>query len=134
MKSVFLLSFVMNVLTINGFDPDLELCIDPSVDAAVIADDNISYVFKDDFYWELNPTSGIPTQTVANYISSRWNGLNGPIDAAFAIDDQNHKLSTVFIKVGKHIVNRFVTKTSLNTNQRVINGFYTTIETRRRTA
>ena len=111
MKTLIVLSLILNVLTIDAkdankksksrvfVDPGIALCEELTIDAAVVADDNIGYVFKGNFYWVLTISSGISQTVVAKYISDRWEGLTGPIDAAFTIDEAKYRLSTVFIKV-----------------------------------
>ena len=105
----FLLSLVWIVLSDDyeteaiPMDPEMQLCEDMSIDAAVFADDNVGYAFKGDFYWQMSSSSGISPNFVARYISDRWNGLTGPIDAAFTVDDSKYRFCTVFIKV-RHIV------------------------------
>ena len=91
--------FFLNDMFVSANDPELQLCLDLTIDAAVSADDGIDYVFKGDYYWRFSTTTGIPTDTIAQPISDRWPGLKGPIDAAFTIDEPKFRLSTVFIKV-----------------------------------
>jgi hypothetical protein len=88
----------INCQTTDTIDPDLQLCEDETVDAAVYSDDRKSYIFKGDYYWEFDSSSGI-SQEFGEPIKNSWIDLPTPIDAAFAIDEQTHRDSTVFIKV-----------------------------------
>ena len=111
MNILIQLSLILNVLAIDAndssdqiksrviSDPEIALCDELTIDAAVVADDGIGYVFKGNFFWKIDITTGISQQLVAQYISDRWEGLTGPIDAAFSIDEEKYRLSTVFIKV-----------------------------------
>lgn len=98
MNFLFVLSVVLltNVLSI---DPELQLCQDLTIDAAVVADDSIGYAIKGDFYWIIDVRKGINKNTTAGYLSDRWPGLTGPIDAAFTIDEARLRYGTVFLKV-----------------------------------
>ena len=98
MKTFILLTTILNVLTIDAMDPEIALCKELKIDAAVIADDNIGYAFKGDFHWTMDYISGISQHFVAKHISDRWEGLTGPIDAVFTIDESKYGLTTVFIK------------------------------------
>ena len=94
-KKIFLVSLI-SIVSIDAMYPEIQLCKDLSIDAAVFADDNVGYAFKGEFYWQMSTTSGISPNFIARYISERWKGLTGPIDAAFTIDDSKYKLCTVF--------------------------------------
>jgi len=94
-----LLYIVLGLSSGKHIDPEMQLCEDLSIDAAVTADDNIGYAFKGDFYWTMSTTDGISSNTIARYIKNRWKGLSGPIDAAFTIETNKEELGTVFMKV-----------------------------------
>lgn len=94
-----LLYSVLGLSTGKDIDPEMQLCEDLAIDAAVTADDSIGYAFKGDFYWTMTTADGISSNTIARYINNRWKGLSGPIDAAFTIETSRGELGTVFIKV-----------------------------------
>ena len=79
-------------------DPDIRLCNDLNIDAAVKADDGLDYIFKDEYYWITDSKTGLSAD-FAQPISKRWPKLPTPLDAAFTLVDENLQWSTVFIKV-----------------------------------
>lgn len=101
MNCLFFLTNVMFLSSVSpglsDFDPETALCEDLVIDAAVTADDDISYVIKGDYYWTMT-WNGIPSDVIARPLSDRWQGLKGPIDAAFRIEEGYLGDSTVFLK------------------------------------
>lgn len=83
----------------NQNDPDVMLCKDMTIDAAVMGDDGGKYVFKGDYYWLIDKNGRAIASEYGELISERWPEVEVPIDAAFTFVDENVKWSTVFITV-----------------------------------
>ena len=83
-------------------DPDIKLCNDLTIDAAVISDDGLHLVFKDQYYWLINKYGSGLEEDYAKPISQRYSALKHPIDAAFTLVDELGQWSTIFINV-RHI-------------------------------
>ncbi|XP_054157548.1 uncharacterized protein LOC128955894 [Oppia nitens] len=98
------ISVTIIVLLMIGFtitldplvDPEEQLCIDLAIDAAIYADDGISYILKGDSFWQMDSQTGLLPEA-GNLISDRWPGLPTPVNAAFTIGEAKYGLSTVFI-------------------------------------
>ena len=99
MYLLLIVSVLINSMSLisSEIDPETALCQNLVIDAAVTADDDISYAIKGDYYWNMT-AEGIPPDVIARPLSDRWRGLSGPIDAAFKIDEAFHRVSTVFLK------------------------------------
>jgi hypothetical protein len=86
------------IIDCKSTDPDLLLCEELTIGAAVFADDGKDNVFEGYYYWEIDLNSGISTN-FGEPIKERWIDLPTPIDATFSVDERQVRKSVVFIKV-----------------------------------
>lgn len=73
-----------------------DLCTDSTIDAVTRTEDGRSYVFKDDYYWQLT-NEGL-AKNYPRKISLDWEGLPGSLDAALTWADGK----TFFFKGNKY--------------------------------